>query len=717
MALKPILAPLLFIALVAVALLIPRGEDSQPPVAPPVTPLVGAGTDRGKDEPTPPARDLARLIRDLASEDDAVVLAAAKQFSWTELTNAEMDRVVPLLWRAFLADPDGDVDWEELRSMIGSRDLPRLVTSLPDALPRGTAGMIAGALHRMVLAEHLPSVAAKLSSIEDPEYRNDLIWDLVGIPLLHTSRHRETIARAILRHVPEPGAPRWEEPMDTRWGYPPLLTAALRRWSAGASPFDVRWLTRWLHAERPGPKDAEVLLDLLAFETDRETSLHGAALRALGYLSDRKSLEYLRLKCLKELRWNDAALGALARRGDKGALRALRLQVENDAGGLAVLLDVAPTTAAAALRKAVLGESDERALAALSSLRWLREEGYEGGYIVDPGPLAGIGDAARKASISGVRLAWIGAVLPGARTREIAVRACRAMLDEPDANRLLEERDVLAFLEIGAPDLLRRFLRKAARGRPGDTRELAREVLLRLGDPESGDVLVEFVRGRSPEDRYLNMLARSPGPEVETWLRETGSLGPLAVYYGLPDRLIANFAAAPDPDRVREFIRSRRPVDAVLELLRQEPDSAIWQIGLIEDERVRKWLELRRRQRRDYPWVTGELALMGDADAKKETWAALTMGRYRWVDEAGVEILTLSRDLSTIPHWIGQLESNCCRFNVVAQVFEELLGLPMDDYRSSPGFTAAEIVRDHWNRYGDHLVWSRITGHYVPGVR
>lgn len=135
------------------------------------------------------------------------------------------------------------------------------------------------------------------------------------------------------------------------------------------------------------------------------------------------------------------------------------------------------------------------------------------------------------------------------------------------------------------------------------------------------------------------------------------------------------------------------------------------------DERVKAYLLGRRDRRIDVAWATQQLMLMGDEEARAEVWAALSAGRYRYVDQADTHILTLDHDFKTIPHWIDDLESNCCRVNVVAMIFEDLFGLDLDDVRTSPCVTMAAVAREFWERHGDDLVWSRIAGHYVPTVR
>ena len=85
---------------------------------------------------------------------------------------------------------------------------------------------------------------------------------------------------------------------------------------------------------------------------------------------------------------------------------------------------------------------------------------------------------------------------------------------------------------------------------------------------------------------------------------------------------------------------------------------------LKDDGDVRPYL-LRLRERRElglYWYATGQLAALGDAAARREFWKAMDDGRYRILYTSDVYPKTLGLDLSaTMPFWMEQLRSSCCR--------------------------------------------------------
>jgi len=262
------------------------------------------------------------------------------------------------------------------------------------------------------------------------------------------------------------------------------------------------------------------------------------------------------------------------------------------------------------------------------------------------------------------------------------------------------------FLETVDADALLPVLRRL-----GET-----DLLLRLGDAESAGALVEHVRrGGHPGD--LLHLAEVRTPEVEAFLRATGGLGALAVRHGLPAELRIDWEDA--PEEARDLVREGRPTDALAAWLEAFPDATPRGLGLVEDGRVRRHLE-RLRDRRGLEaraWALGELTLMGDEAARAEYWSAMREGRYRWVDEAGARERTLGHDLSTIPFWISELETNCCRFNVVASTLEDLFGHDFSRMRYHVFHTAAEVARNWWEHHGGRFAWSRIGERFVPAPR
>ena len=113
-----------------------------------------------------------------------------------------------------------------------------------------------------------------------------------------------------------------------------------------------------------------------------------------------------------------------------------------------------------------------------------------------------------------------------------------------------------------------------------------------------------------------------------------------------------------------------------------------------------------------YSWAQSQLGLQGKSKPREEFWKGCRIGRYRWLDNSSVRARTLNNDLATIPFWLSELETNCCRRNAANWVFKHLLGVDtMSDFR----FPEIVVARKFWERNKNNLRWSRIMGHYVPG--
>ena len=67
----------------------------------------------------------------------------------------------------------------------------------------------------------------------------------------------------------------------------------------------------------------------------------------------------------------------------------------------------------------------------------------------------------------------------------------------------------------------------------------------------------------------------------------------------------------------------------------------------------------------EYRWMQVALrALAGDVAARADFWSAARAGRYRWIHHRfDKELFTLGFDSGTLPHWVNDLESNCCRIS------------------------------------------------------
>lgn len=117
---------------------------------------------------------------------------------------------------------------------------------------------------------------------------------------------------------------------------------------------------------------------------------------------------------------------------------------------------------------------------------------------------------------------------------------------------------------------------------------------------------------------------------------------------------------------------------------------------------VRRFLERMRveREYKLYAEATALLASIGDVGARRETEAALRAGRYRWMDEnfSVSELCLLGDDVQgTVPFWIEELQSSCCRATIPENLFRNRFGVRIDEY-SSGGESVYEQVRRWWQR-------------------
>ncbi len=142
------------------------------------------------------------------------------------------------------------------------------------------------------------------------------------------------------------------------------------------------------------------------------------------------------------------------------------------------------------------------------------------------------------------------------------------------------------------------------------------------------------------------------------------------------------------------------------------------EMGLAKDPRVVAWLKT-QRQTREYPYasVLSALVLAGDRDAREELWSMVRCGRHRLLyGSFEARVFTLDWDLSTLPHWIEELDSNCCRVaGGLEGIFEDHLGLRWlyDRPRSGLGEPRSGRVRTELLWSGGRYVWSPVVDRFV----
>ena len=252
-------------------------------------------------------------------------------------------------------------------------------------------------------------------------------------------------------------------------------------------------------------------------------------------------------------------------------------------------------------------------------------------------------------------------------------------------------------------------------------RGLALAMLLRIGDPPSAAKLVDAFGGWTDYE----YLARTHAPEVEHFLVEQTRAGAPAAAEGL--RAYHGIPFLP----VGEDVDEEHEGEALLELVQGDTVAGVlaaldaaespWldpSLGLVDDVRVRSWLEKQRAGRRfRIPDILGALLLAGDRDARAELWSMVRCGRHRLLhDYFDERVFTLDWDFSTLPHWIEELDSNCCRVaGGLEGIFQEKLGMRWlyDRPWSGLGEPRSQRVKTELLWYGGTYVWSPLVDRFV----
>ncbi len=564
-----------------------------------------------------------------------------------------------------------ELDFDEFRQLLGSSEVPRVLQSFPQSGEWPSPHAILSETHRQVRVAQIPALC-RLAMDPNPRVALPALENLIGAVAPRTNQHRQDIGRALLHRIKVPvSAAERSKPK----GYPEVLFQCVANFDRfavlGNNTFEAQvWIWRWACAENAGPADREMLQQLRKADSDLARSI---AAHGLGDLP-----------------------------GADRARRTARLLFHEDPK----------------LRAAALGLcTQDRYDLALAGIR------------VQPGWFAGLEVPDRQ--LPGGFLAQVIMHVPGFRRVDLAKRAAaQTDLKQPRGSQA-ELDDFLAFLEVVAKEHLRTLLATWATSSDRDLRKHARSLQLRIGDETAVNELVAVLEEQELCEKAPIWLARIPSPKVEAFLRRRVDtvqpkarpryLHALAVHYGLPgsvgwDRQLSEvsddvFAKA------RRLVLEKKPIDALVCVLGSlaESERRIKDLGLVRDPRVTKHLQSlqSRRHLGLYAWATSQLAIQGSSKAREEFWQGCLIGRYRWVDNSNPRALTLNYDLETIPFWISELETNCCRRNTASQIFRYLFGLDLyQDARVVPEVVQA---REFWERCRNNLRWSRIKGHYVPG--
>jgi len=685
-----------------------------------------------------------RLRAARAAPDCAVPL------EWDTLDAWEHERVIALCLKDY-ARPGTLVDFEKLRSMIGSTDLDHVFSTFPPPPRNDKATYYLSQLHRQIRADHIPVLCAMVFSGDEEVSENS--WGNAGLVLCRTNRHLDLAARTLLKSR---GLSVGKENPS---GLPRSLAGVMRSLWKLPKYEPQGWQARWLLASKPGKGDTDLILDLAGRFLKRTgsvflaESVFQALVRSIRHLDDETSRDFLQAVAEKDpcMDTRTLALGALAARGEAQGRNHLEKAWESDALALALWLEADPGRSKMGFCFRVLHGPTSLGRRALNQLTGTDEPASQYQIHWPEDLFDGFETQALEQVKDDVfRLGHIALAVPGCRTETLARAICNqltpaSLLGELQRRKQDDESldSLFSFLETASPGPFRRVLRTWA-GHPDRTvRTLGLYTLLLIGDAQYGERLVrwiasgqastdlEKVQGLSTYwvsggDGIPDLLARSPCPAVESHLRKENAVKALAILQGILEwtasSLIPDHAVEPVPGEAlrRDMIRAGRARDALHDFLARDPDRYIRSLWRIDTPQVRAYLKRlqKRRQAELYAWATAQLACMGNEKARAETLAVLHAGRYRWMEEVceDKDLATLGYDFkATLPFWIRELESNCCRRSIAQNVFEDLFGLEPE--LEDRGFyeIPADRMRRWWKRYGNaRMVWSHVAGHFQP---
>lgn len=699
------------------------------------------------------------FLRDaIWSENPQAAVWSANRLMYDQVDLREAARVVDLLLpelarRSVLGNEE--LDFDNLRQLLGSSELPRLLQSFPRTGESPTPGVIITQIHRQIRPAHIPALC-KLAMDPSPRVAEPALDYLLGAIVPRTNQHRENIGLTLLHRikVEVPDTERGGQ----REGYPPVLARCLENFdrftTLGKKRFEAQaWMWRWARDEKAGPQDREILLKLLNSDNEQAWSI---AAHGLGDFVDEVSQKKLaaRRETAKDFNLKCAISSALTRRRQlrhgfvaktapdqriSGIVARQAAQAdaflwewsETRAVALGLYWQSHPRKGRSRFRELLFDADPDRRNVALELCTGDVCEFALAGLQVRREWFEGLGDELPDTGLSGLHLARMVMHVPGLRRVDLAKEAvAQADLKKPQGPRS-ELEDFLAFLEVTASNHLRTLLATWATSGNQDLCNHARKLQLKVGDETAVNELIAVLEKQNLDEQAPLWLARIKSPKVETFLRrcvqtkdrKTGVryLHALAVHYGLPESVgwESDLRGCDEAvfTRARGLVLERKPVDAVVFVLEslEENEARVNDVGLVRDPRITRYLE-RVRSRRHlglYAWTTSQLALQGDQQAREEFWEGCLLGRYRWVDNSNPRALTLNFDLGTIPFWLSELETNCCRRNSANQVFKHLFGL--DLYRDNRFFPEVVQAAEFWERCRNNLRWSRIKGHYVRG--
>lgn len=611
---------------------------------------------------TPELAVLAQLrLRALRSKDPTAALAAALALDYEDLDAADSERVMEVLLPEGFREGAG-IDLDRVRETIGSSELPACLAYM--SLVRRTdpaLSSIFGNFHRTSRADSLPGIywfqrnADPEVSVEDGELRMPASRTIE--PLRERAKlalgsdpgsDRGDILRALLRANLE----------DTRDGLDTATLWLLNDWTP-KTPEDARLAIRAAQLEiAPAVTKGGTTYII---EGARYQRLAG--IRALGRLHDLASEQVLR-RLVDEGEHEDVlgARGSLARRGDPDSIAWLSEESRDDADAWVHLLEAAPRHAAELLAKRLVRARTPAEVESLVSSDW-SVVATMWGVRVPPDAFAGVEAVVASRVDSPAVLAAIATHVPTCRTKRVATKIFE-LLEEatPSAELFGADGDfdedlanaTASFLFSADSTRAIRWLRQEASREADHERAWAYGALLRAGDRDHAKEIFQEIRKREWKAPDLEDIEHFGGPEALAYLRDVaadptegeGALAALARIAGWPRR--EPFDLGHFPEAARGPIRA-----AIL-----RGDIEVAKRAYSSPERLQDPLG-----RRKPVWRRLALAaLAGDMRSRGDLWSGLRAGRLRWIHTTFEDDLqTLGHDPSVLPHWLADLDSNCCR--------------------------------------------------------
>lgn len=675
-----------------------------------------------------PEQDDAVLLRAIWSKRADVAIRSAAALSYKVLDARHAERVMELILPEG-ARENAPGDFEAIRSIIGSTEVPAyLMYVLKAGLNDDQLESIGGNFHRMALPWHLPVLAwFRRTHGQDVDTAGEL-WFSQWYSQQHVRVRSfvdlgRDLGPDVVAHI---RAHLEDATTDPTWSVLPFP-----RWYLASLPFsdeDAPWLVA--AAKRLEDSDRE----------GRSTwgpAWH-AVVRALGRLSDKESLVYLRSHADPVREGGGAVVAALARRGDRAALAELVRRATDSENGdqsedLLRLMDLDPAIGlplavdliAARAGPVVDKEGDEASVAVFG--RWDLESLYLG-LALDESSFLGLAEAIEPllghCTVS--QLGELLADMPLCNTRAVATELFERLeseaeagfqplgveADDPEAMDYVDEvARQLAPLHALDPDRLLRLLRGYLARSRGASKDLAASLLLRLHDRASLSGILGVARARLPngiDHQYDGDWRHMSGKGTLEYLRR---------YHGLhhepgdpADDAIIDVACAQglEPDGAHEM-RYSLYVLSQEDVLAMHADVLAGRLTAVR-ERVAATLARHPREVAEQLYFATHA---GDGRARQEFWSILRTARYRYLHGCDFPFHRLRRDLSTLPHWIHELESNCCRVSdgLDSYLFEDSLGMPSlyGSESNGVGLSLSERALRWMRVMGADFVWCPLT--------